>query len=68
GLFVIGDSIPGFVSVSGFAELNDDDFEEVHIEDPKGTTIAVFYSSGTTGHAKGMEISHYSLVANLHMT
>ncbi|KAH7973305.1 uncharacterized protein LOC119374374 [Rhipicephalus sanguineus] len=68
GLFVVGDSIPGFVSVSGFAELNDDDFKEVHIDDPKGTTLALFYSSGTTGHAKGMEISHYSLVANLHTT
>ncbi|KAL1473382.1 hypothetical protein MTO96_022321, partial [Rhipicephalus appendiculatus] len=68
GLFVIGHSVPGFVSVSGFAELNDEDFQEVPIEDPKGTTLAVFYSSGTTGDAKGMEISHYSLVANLHMT
>ncbi|KAL1473664.1 hypothetical protein MTO96_021865, partial [Rhipicephalus appendiculatus] len=68
GLFVIGGSGPGFVPVSGFAELKDDDFKEVLIEDPKGTTLAVFYSSGTTGHAKGMEISHYSLVANLHMT
>ncbi|KAH7973308.1 hypothetical protein HPB52_024116 [Rhipicephalus sanguineus] len=51
-----------------FADLNSDDFEEVHIDDPKGTTLALFYSSGTTGHAKGMEISHYSLVANLYMT
>ncbi|XP_075722231.1 putative 4-coumarate--CoA ligase 2 [Rhipicephalus microplus] len=68
GLFIIGDSIPGFVSVSAFVEHDDDDFKEVHIEDPKGTTLAVFYSSGTTGHAKGMEISHYSLVANMHLT
>ncbi|KAL3211377.1 hypothetical protein MRX96_008470 [Rhipicephalus microplus] len=68
GMFVIGDSIPGFVSVSVFVELNDGDFKEVHIKDPKGTTLAVFYSSGTTGHAKGMEISHYSLVANMHLT
>ncbi|XP_075723827.1 uncharacterized protein LOC119167566 [Rhipicephalus microplus] len=68
GLFLIGDSHPGFVSVSCFAELSDDDFEEVHMDHPKETTIALFYSSGTTGHAKAMEISHYSLVANLHMT
>lgn len=68
GLFVIGDSVPGFVSVSGFAELNEDDFKEVPIEDPKNCTLAVFYSSGTTGQAKAMEISHYCLVANLYMT
>uniref|UniRef100_A0A131YMK1 Acyl coa synthetase n=1 Tax=Rhipicephalus appendiculatus TaxID=34631 RepID=A0A131YMK1_RHIAP len=68
GLFVVGDSVPGFVSVSAFAELNDDDFKEVHIEDPKSTTLALFYSSGTTGHAKAMEISHYTLVANMYIT
>ncbi|KAH9382450.1 hypothetical protein HPB48_004288 [Haemaphysalis longicornis] len=55
----------GFVSPSGFLELNEDDFKEVLIEDPKGTTTALFYSSGTTGYAKGVEISHQSVVANL---
>ncbi|KAL1467239.1 hypothetical protein MTO96_042307, partial [Rhipicephalus appendiculatus] len=44
GLFVVGDSVPGFVSVSAFAELNDDDFKEA------------------------MEISHYTLVANMYIT
>ncbi|XP_049527157.1 probable 4-coumarate--CoA ligase 2 [Dermacentor silvarum] len=68
GLFIIGEPVPGFVSVSDFTELNEDDFKEVPIADPKQTTLAVFYSSGTTGDAKGMEISHYSLVANLYMT
>ncbi|KAL1473165.1 hypothetical protein MTO96_022449, partial [Rhipicephalus appendiculatus] len=68
GLFVIGNSIPGFVSVSGFAEMNDDDFKEVHIDNPKETTLAVFPSSGTTDHPKIIEMSHYSLVANLYMT
>lgn len=66
GLFVVGDLVPGFMPVSGFGELNEDLFKEVDIEDPKETTVAVCYSSGTTGHAKGIEISHYSFVANLH--
>nr|XP_050038010.2 probable 4-coumarate--CoA ligase 2 [Dermacentor andersoni] len=68
GLFVIGEPVPGFVSVSDFTELNEDDFKEVPIGDPKQTTVAVYFSSGTTGDAKGVEVSHYNLVANLHMT
>nr|XP_037274967.1 4-coumarate--CoA ligase 1-like [Rhipicephalus microplus] len=68
GLFVIGDPVPGFVCVSTFAQLNDEDFKEVPIEYPKETTLALFYSSGTTGQAKAMEISHYALVANMHIT
>ncbi|XP_070378616.1 probable 4-coumarate--CoA ligase 2 isoform X2 [Dermacentor albipictus] len=68
GLFVIGEPVPGFVSVSEFTELNEDDFKEVPIGDPKQTTVAVYFSSGTTGDAKGVEVSHHNLVANLHMT
>ncbi|KAK8784008.1 hypothetical protein V5799_009627 [Amblyomma americanum] len=68
GLFMVGDSAPGFTSVSDFVNKNEDDFKEVRIEDPKKTTVALLYSSGTTGQAKGMEISHYSIVANLHLT
>ncbi|XP_077539593.1 luciferin 4-monooxygenase-like isoform X2 [Haemaphysalis longicornis] len=65
-LFVMGEDMPGFASTSTFAEMNEKDFREVPIEDPKNTTVALFYSSGTTGDAKGMEISHQSVVANLH--
>ncbi|XP_037280733.2 putative 4-coumarate--CoA ligase 2 isoform X1 [Rhipicephalus microplus] len=67
GLFVTGEA-DGFISVSQFPEQSEPDFCEVLVEYPKETTVALFYSSGTTGHAKGMEISHYSFVANLHMT
>ncbi|XP_065294084.1 luciferin 4-monooxygenase-like isoform X2 [Dermacentor albipictus] len=67
GLFVTGEA-EGFISVTKFAEIKVEDFHEVPVEDPKKTTVALFYSSGTTGHAKGIEISHYSFVANLHMT
>lgn len=65
-LFIMGKDMTGFVSTSSFADMNEKDFREVPIEDPKSTTVALFYSSGTTGDAKGMEISHHSLVANLH--
>ncbi|KAH9382456.1 hypothetical protein HPB48_004282 [Haemaphysalis longicornis] len=65
-LFIMGADMPGFLSTSKFADMNEKDFREVHIEDPKNTTVALFYSSGTTGDAKGMEISHQSVVANLH--
>ncbi|XP_077540863.1 luciferin 4-monooxygenase-like [Haemaphysalis longicornis] len=64
--FISGDDMAGFFSTSSFADISEDNFEEVPIEDPKSTTVALFYSSGTTGDAKGMEISHQSVVANLH--
>lgn len=68
GILMMGEAGQGFVSVSNFAELDECDFNEVTIEDPENTIVGIFYSSGTTGQAKGMELTHYALVANLHMT
>ncbi|ORY59523.1 uncharacterized protein BCR38DRAFT_488555 [Pseudomassariella vexata] len=39
-------------------------FDWVEPEDPKSATCCLNYSSGTTGVPKGVEISHYSYVAN----
>lgn len=66
-LFIMGNEMAGFVSTSSFVDKNEDDFKEVPIEDPKSTTVALYYSSGTTGDAKGIEISHQSVVATLYM-
>ncbi|XP_077521117.1 luciferin 4-monooxygenase-like isoform X2 [Amblyomma americanum] len=68
GLFLMDGDVPGFVSISNFANKKEDDFKEVPIPDPKNTTVALYYSSGTTGHAKGVEITHYSVIAHLHQT
>ncbi|KAH9382462.1 hypothetical protein HPB48_017419 [Haemaphysalis longicornis] len=65
GLFVTGTS-DGFESVSGFAELDGRDYEELAVSDPAETVAALAYTSGTTGLPKGVEISHRSFVANLH--
>ncbi|CAG9975451.1 unnamed protein product [Clonostachys byssicola] len=40
------------------------DFDWVEPSDPKSTICCLNYSSGTTGKPKGVEISHYSYVAN----
>ncbi|KAH9382463.1 hypothetical protein HPB48_023060 [Haemaphysalis longicornis] len=34
-LFVVGDDVAGFTSVSGFVDMNEEDFKDVPIEDPK---------------------------------
>ncbi|GAP84679.1 putative AMP-binding enzyme [Rosellinia necatrix] len=39
-------------------------FDWVEPADPKATTCCLNYSSGTTGVPKGVEVSHYSYVAN----
>ncbi|KAI8633889.1 acetyl-CoA synthetase-like protein [Xylariaceae sp. FL1651] len=40
------------------------EFDWVEPADPKITTCCLNYSSGTTGVPKGVEVSHYSYVAN----
>ncbi|CZR58540.1 related to 4-coumarate--CoA ligase [Phialocephala subalpina] len=39
-------------------------FKWVNVEDPKDETIALNYSSGTTGVPKGVEITHFNYVSN----
>jgi acyl-CoA synthetase (AMP-forming)/AMP-acid ligase II len=54
------------VSVTPFASLlsNEGDAPEIHI-DPREDLVVLPYSSGTTGFAKGVMLTHRNLVANL---
>ncbi|KAL1468465.1 hypothetical protein MTO96_041458, partial [Rhipicephalus appendiculatus] len=62
GLFCMG-LATGFVSTADFAELDEKEYQEHPITDPKSTVLAVCYTSGSTGKSKGAEITHYSYVA-----
>ncbi|KAI3325930.1 acetyl-CoA synthetase-like protein [Xylariaceae sp. AK1471] len=46
------------------SEENAVNFDWVEPTDPRATTCCLNYSSGTTGVPKGVEVSHYSYVAN----
>ncbi|KAJ2994791.1 hypothetical protein NUW58_g1456 [Xylaria curta] len=46
------------------SEADAANFDWVEPADPKETTCCLNYSSGTTGVPKGVEVSHYSYVAN----
>uniref|UniRef100_G3MNC2 AMP-dependent synthetase/ligase domain-containing protein n=1 Tax=Amblyomma maculatum TaxID=34609 RepID=G3MNC2_AMBMU len=61
-LFCMGRAT-GFVCASNFSALNEQEFEEVPVIDPRSTVLAVCYTSGTTGLPKGAEITHYNYVA-----
>ncbi|CAN7976935.1 unnamed protein product, partial [Ixodes persulcatus] len=54
GYFSVGTS-PGFVSVSDFKKLNEDDFQELPVADVKKEAVALLYTSGTTGGPKAAE-------------
>lgn len=45
------------------SNLEGSQFQWAHLEDPKNTTCVINYSSGTTGVAKGVEITHYNYMA-----
>lgn len=62
--FVLGEAA-GFISILGFQHMDEKDFREVTVPDPRNTLAAISYSSGTGGLAKGVEITHYSFVANM---
>ncbi|KAH6927513.1 hypothetical protein HPB50_004924 [Hyalomma asiaticum] len=62
--FVLGEAA-GFISILGFQHMDEKDFREVTVPDPRNTLAAISYSSGISGLAKGVEITHYSFVANM---
>ena len=61
-LFVFGEA----EGATPFASLLKGDGEVPHVViDPKNDLVALPYSSGTTGLAKGVMLTHYNLVANM---
>lgn len=62
--FILGEA-PGFTSILGFALIGPKQFREVPVPDPKNTIAGISYTSGTTGMPKGVEITHFSFVANI---
>ncbi|KAH6935562.1 hypothetical protein HPB50_006801 [Hyalomma asiaticum] len=67
GLFCMGDT-SGFVSAADFPQLDENEYQEYPIADPKSTVLAVCYTSGSTGMPKGVEMTHYSYVASFYTT
>ncbi|KAH6935016.1 hypothetical protein HPB50_002965 [Hyalomma asiaticum] len=53
----------GFVAVPDFPILDDQEFREIPISDPRSAVLVVCYTSGTTGMPKGVNITHYNFVA-----
>nr|XP_054926668.1 uncharacterized protein LOC129384962 [Dermacentor andersoni]XP_054926669.1 uncharacterized protein LOC129384962 [Dermacentor andersoni] len=66
-LFCMGHAA-GFVSACEFSKLDEQQFRECPITDPRSTVLAVCYTSGTTGMPKGAEITHYNYVACFYTT
>ena len=61
-LFVFGEAN----GATPFASLLESDGVVPHVEiDPKNDLVALPYSSGTTGLAKGVMLTHHNLVANM---
>ncbi|KAH7953099.1 hypothetical protein HPB49_004602 [Dermacentor silvarum] len=54
------------MSAAEFAELDESEFRECPVDDPKNTVLAVCYTSGSTGMPKGTEMTHYNCVASFY--
>ncbi|XP_070382734.1 uncharacterized protein [Dermacentor albipictus] len=67
GRFTVGQAA-GFVSTSEFLKIDEKEFRECPVADPKNTVLAVCYTSGTTGLPKGAEVTHFSYVACFYTT
>ncbi|XP_072140776.1 uncharacterized protein [Dermacentor andersoni] len=65
GGFSVGQAA-GFVSTSKFSKIDEKEFCECPVVDPKNTVLAVCYTSGTTGLPKGVELTHYGYVASFY--
>ncbi|RUP46018.1 hypothetical protein BC936DRAFT_147448 [Jimgerdemannia flammicorona] len=67
-IFLFEDAHDGFRSYTWFLEgiTSEESRETVTTvgEDVKSTTALLCYSSGTTGRQKGVELTHYNIVAN----
>ncbi|XP_065306613.1 uncharacterized protein [Dermacentor albipictus] len=65
GRFSLGQAA-GFVNTSEFLKIDEKEFRECPVTDPKDTVLAVTYTSGTTGFRKGVEMTHYGYVASFY--